>query len=50
MFENTRTVAPEEAPRRNRGWFPKLAVAGLLAAATLMAMPGVSSAYPLIGS
>ncbi len=50
MSQDPVTVAPARTTRRNRGWFPKVAVAGLLATASLLALPGVSSAYPLIGS
>jgi len=50
MSEGTRAVAPANTSRRNRGWFPRLALAGLIATAGLLAAPGIASAYPLIGS
>lgn len=50
MSEGTRAVAPTDTDRRNRGWFPKLAVVGLLATASVLAVPGIAMAYPMIGS
>jgi hypothetical protein len=50
MSEGSCSVASARPTRRVRGWFSKVAVGGLVATAGLLAMAGVSSAYPLIGS